>query len=73
MVAWLESFFVWTVQTEPPPPDTSAIEAILTQIGVTSAPLTVTLLYNAPVDLDLHFYCASGEEIYYGAQSVEAC
>ena len=68
MIAWLESFFVWTVEPEEPPaPDTSAIAAILQQIGVTSAPLTVTLLYNAPVDLDLHFYCASGEEIFYGA------
>jgi uncharacterized protein YfaP (DUF2135 family) len=35
--------------------------------------LTVTLLYRAAVDLDMHFYCDNGDHIFYGATSVASC
>lgn len=35
--------------------------------------MTVTLLYRANVDLDMHFYCDNGAHIYYGATSVADC
>jgi len=57
MLTWIYSYFPWMVSSEPPPPDNSALEAILTGIGVTGAPLTVTLLWTGEVDLDLYMYC----------------
>jgi hypothetical protein len=61
--AWLESFFVWLVPAEPEAPSSDGVADILTGIGAASAPLTVTLLWNAPVDLDLYLYCPDGSEI----------
>lgn len=65
--AWLESFFVWLVPVEPPPPSTDGVAGILSGIGAASAPLTVTLLWNAPVDLDLYLYCPDGSEVGYNS------
>jgi len=42
---------------EPEVPSNDAISGILTGIGVTGAPLTVTLLWSAEIDLDLYMYC----------------
>lgn len=49
----------------PAPPDASGIAAILAAIGADPAPLTITLIWNDNVDLDLHFYCDDGTEIFY--------
>lgn len=54
-------------------PDSSGVAAILEGIGATGSALTVTLLWDAPADLDLHFSCDDGSQIFYGAPSVESC
>ena len=61
--AWLESFFVWLVPAEPEAPSSDGVAGILEGIGAASAPLTVTLLWNAPVDLDLYLYCPDGSAV----------
>lgn len=73
--AWLESYFVWWEQesSEPEEPSADTVNQILEAIGATGATLTVTMLYNAPVDLDLHFSCADGSMIYYGNTNNENC
>lgn len=70
---WVYSYFTWMVPAEPDLPDNTAVAEILAGIGATSAPLTVTLLWNAPVDLDLHFSCDDGSEISYEHLTQEAC
>lgn len=46
---------------------------ILDGIGATGAQLTVTLLWDAEVDLDLHFSCDDGTEIFYGNLVADEC
>lgn len=72
--AWAEGYFPWIIEAEEPPlPDTSAVESILEGIGASGAPLTVTLLWDAEVDLDLYFHCDDGSVISYQMLSNEAC
>lgn len=68
MIAFRDLYFTWIewYSSEPAAPSTDEVNAILEAIGATGATLTVTMLYNAPVDLDLHFSCADGSMIYYG-------
>lgn len=71
--AWIESYLTWLVPVEPAAPAADAMIDILAAIGAPAADLTVTLLYNAPVDLDLHFSCDDGSQIYYGNTNNDAC
>ena len=54
-------------------PDAAAVKAILDGIGAPESPLTVTLLWDANVDLDLHLYCDGGEEIYFSNKVEPGC
>lgn len=65
MTTWSETYFTWLSPPEPALPDSSAVAAILNAIGASGAPLTVTLLWNAQVDLDLYFACDDGSDISY--------
>jgi len=58
---------------EPEPPSADNLLLILEAIGAPPAILTVTLMWSAPVDLDLHFSCPNGDEVFYGATSRENC
>jgi hypothetical protein len=71
---WYEAKFPWTVSAQALP-SADTMTGLLTAIGAynSAVELTVTLLYRAAVDLDLHFECDDGAEIYYGATSVESC
>ena len=63
---WIESYYVWLVEPEEPAaPQVDAVAAILTAIGAPESPLTLTLLWDAPVDLDLYFYCQDGSVVNY--------
>jgi len=57
---------------EPAPPTSDEAVAILEAIGVTRWTLVITLLWDAPVDLDLHFTCPEGE-IYYANMFQTGC
>lgn len=71
---WYDAKFPWTVSSLAQP-SADTVTSILQAIGAynPSVELTVTLLYRANVDLDLHFYCDNGAHIYYGAPSVADC
>ena len=43
------------------------IGAILGSIGAGDAALMVTLIWNAQSDIDLHFFCDDGTEIWYSS------
>jgi hypothetical protein len=73
MYAWGAQYFLWLAPPEPALPDTSEVAGILQGIGASSAPLTVTLLWNAQVDLDLYFACDDGSDISYQNTNNEAC
>lgn len=73
MEAWAGSYFLWLSPPEPELPDTSAVASILTGINASPAPLTVTLLWNAVVDLDLYFACDDGSDISYQNPSNTNC
>lgn len=63
------------VSNEPEAPDNTALSAILTGIGVSGAPLTITLLWTGNVDLDLYMYCPgtdSGIGYDYGVNTLNA-
>jgi len=63
---WIESYYVWLVEPEEPAaPEADAVSAILLGINAPTAPLTLTLLWNAQVDLDLYFYCQDGSQVNY--------
>jgi len=74
---WILSYYVWLAEPEEPPaPAADAVQSILTGIGAPTAPLTLTLLWNAPVDLDLYFYCQDGSVVNYqnaGGNANPAC
>jgi len=69
VIAWRDLYFTWInwyPVAEPETPSADGVAAILSSIGVTpGAALTVTLLWEAAVDLDLYFSCADGSLIYY--------
>jgi len=65
VTAWAETNFPWTVEPETSAPDSDGVAAILSAIGADPAPLTITLIWDAPVDLDLYFYCDDGAVINY--------
>lgn len=60
-------WFTWVswYVVEPPAPTPDAALGILTAIGATNKLMTVTLLWDAPVDLDLYFSCADGSIVNY--------
>lgn len=63
---WGYAKFPWTVEEDDGgAPDASGVAQILAAIGADPSPLTITLIWDAQVDLDLYFYCDDGTQINY--------
>jgi len=68
LLTWYYSYFTW-MEPSAAPAELSAeqVQSVLTAIGAAPMPLTITLLWDAPVDLDLMFNCDDGSVINYQA------
>lgn len=77
VIAYRDTYYTWVdwypEPEGPPAPSVDAAAEILTGLGIAFKPMMVTLMWDAPVDLDLHYSCGDGTPIYYGNSNNQNC